>query len=80
VCCQSASLALYLFFLWHGLGRDRLTRFLLLGQGKQMWSPKASKAAKAKRLACILTDRYYIPPLRNVLPVNRSDSMIIRHL
>jgi hypothetical protein len=55
------------------------------GQGSCPWDrvsghghPGEFMAAMGIRLVCIIMYTFYIIPLRNVLPVNFNDSMIIR--
>jgi hypothetical protein len=53
-----------------------MTWFLPLEQGQQTWASES--AAMGMRLIWIIMYMFYILPLRNVLPVNINDSMIIR--
>jgi hypothetical protein len=61
----------------NGLGGDRLTWLLPLGQSQQAWVSISVDGCCGHKAylcinACILQS-----PLRNVLPVNINDSMII---
>jgi hypothetical protein len=64
-----------------------MTWFQPLGQGQQAWTwdrasrhgpPQVSTTGVGAIPVCIIMYIFYIPPSRNVLPVNINDCMIIR--
>ena len=62
----------------HGLGRGRMTCFLLLGQGHQAWVSTNVNGCCGHK-ACLYNDIHiFVPPSRNVLPANINDFVIIR--
>lgn len=51
--------------------------FLSLGRGQQVWASMSVNGCHEQK-ACLIIDIFYIPPLRNALPVNANDSMMVR--
>jgi hypothetical protein len=54
-----------------------MTRLLPLRWGKQAWASKSVDGCCGQRACLHIMYTFYIPPLRNVFPVDVNDSMII---